>query len=1859
VSDSLPETAPISQEAVRGRIEDWRRRLIDLSYRNRLINYRPTRATTIEIETPELETLLADPSSATPWGFYFPPEEDEEEVDEAESEAAAIVDQLVIRAAHAARSPRADEIVARGELNARRISRILDNLAKKSNAEFQDKALRILYLAAGFLDWVDPARDESLSSPLILVPVELRRETARHPYRLYFVDDEEIVINPSLTEKLRRDVKLELPEDWAWEDKPVEQELDEIAEAIGSSGWSVRRDAAIGLFSFQKYVMYRDLLDNEDTIAAHPVVASLAEGKLVGELGASEGEIPALEQLDEVQPPETDFSILDADATQRRCLEVARRGQSFVMQGPPGTGKSQTIANLIADAVARGKRVLFVSEKAAALDVVHKRLAREGLDEFCLLLHGEHAARREVVLALDRSLTGDPVPRPGMSSHELERLEQLRELLNNTAEVVHLPLSRLGDRSLRDVLGQLAQLHRAPAAPGAPPSSEANGAAVRREFQQLNDIFQGLAERWRVSSSGFVWSGYAPDRFSSDERSRVLTIVETLAQAVASLEQDSAGTARSLGWASPADAQAVDGLLELGGHLLSAPQLEEGWLDRGAGTRLREAAGAAQPTFERRLAAGAALESAYVDFESVPADLPDRLRVQLENLAELAGRTAHWEDELLAELPTIRRLLARIPTVLAEGETAAAEAGQILGQPEELASLARIEQVARLANLAFKTEQRPEAAWLVSAGRDRARTVLAELRPLAERYHEERAALLEHYRQDALSLQADELLNRFQHEHTGALAKLKSSYRSDAKTIKAVRRDQKLPKTVVEDLISLSTLQGLEQQIAALEDSAHRALGVYARGWETDFDRTERALAVAVEAAGLAGSHSNLELLAGQLCVDSSPSPRIAQLADQLDSATQEAREGFAQLSRFVGKLGTPERATLLELQTLLDRLRQAFENFGEVVDEFDRGAKPVAGTLETLDQRAEALSALHQARAEIARNSSEWNSVLGNRFNAEATDWEAVGELADWLVRLEELSNGPLPEELRSLLLQQERRWPDFAALQASSRQFTTAAASLAELFGDGATEAASRSAQTSFDALRERCDSLRRDVDQLHDWIEYKEHCRRAAERGWDRFVAALAEHNVEPAEVVAAFQRAFWNRRLEAAFEDDPDLADRGSSYARWIEEFRQLDRRLIRTAADRLIAARNSARRAHIALPGGQMALLRKEAAKRRRHMPVRVLLARISELVSDLKPCLMMSPLTVSHFLSPSSQFDLVVFDEASQVPPQDAINCIYRGKQLIVAGDTRQLPPTPFFQVAEAEESWSEEAGDQSEDMESILDSCEALLERHPLQWHYRSRHEDLIDFSNEHVYDRLLRTFPSADPASPQKGVRFVHVADGLYERGRAAVNRPEARAVAERVLAHLERGKSSVGVIAFSVSQANAIGEELDRIRVLHPQFEEHFSADRLEGVFVKHLESVQGDERDVILFSVGYGRDREGKFSMNFGPLNKEGGIRRLNVAITRARELVEVVSSVRSSDFTLSESASRGARMLRDYIRYAEAGGNEHLVQETEEPDYDSSLEAAVAQAVAELGLAPIPRVGVGSFRIDIGIRDERQPEHFLLGIETDGESYRSTPTARDRDRLREEVLTNLGWRIHRIWSLDWVRDRQGELGRLAQALEQARTAAAVESPPEREDEPPPREREERIVEDVRGALEAGHLPWVVPYQRLELPRQSGIYEFHESVNRDKQRDLVVQLLEAEAPIHVDYAISRLAQAWGLKRAGHRVQQAGRTAVNMAVRSGKAEQRGDFLWRPGQELEVVREPDWDDHRTFRDISFIPPEEIDLTFAKLIEASGGEIGDHLIPEVARVLGFDRVGQNIRSILSSRLLRGNFGVGSDSDGA
>src|SRR5438270_10458542 len=424
--------------------------------------------------------------------------------------------------------------------------------------------------------------------------------------------------------------------------------------------------------------------------------------------------------------------------------------------------------------------------------------------------------------------------------------------------------------------------------------------------------------------------------------------------------------------------------------------------------------------------------------------------------------------------------------------------------------------------------------------------------------------------------------------------------------------------------------------------------------------------------------------------------------------------------------------------------------------------------------------------------------------------------------------------------------------------------------------------------------------------------------------------------------------------------------------------------------------------------------------------------------------MLMSPLSIARFLGESAmRFDVVIFDEASQILPADAVGAIGRGKQVVVVGDPQQLPPTRFFNVsAQIGEDESEE-----ELPESVLDAClGAGLPMKPLMWHYRSRHEHLIAFSNKHFYRRQLITFPS--PSDEVRAVEFIRVEDGVYDRGSSKVNKAEARRIVDLVLEHVETyPDQSLGVITFSEAQMVAVQTELDVRKRIRPELEPLLKEDRPdgEGFFVKNLENVQGDERDVILFSVGYGPDQAGNLSVNFGPLNRDGGERRLNVAVTRARLRVKILASFYPHELDTSRTQARGVHLLRKYLEFAEQGPIALLNEITAAGgEYESQFEEAVADALQSRGLQVVPQIGVGGFRIDLGVKDP-SAERYLLGIECDGATYHPSKIARDRDRLRPPVHENLGWRIHRIWSTDWLKDPVREAERIVAAYEQARTA----------------------------------------------------------------------------------------------------------------------------------------------------------------------------------------------------------------------
>jgi very-short-patch-repair endonuclease len=775
--------------------------------------------------------------------------------------------------------------------------------------------------------------------------------------------------------------------------------------------------------------------------------------------------------------------------------------------------------------------------------------------------------------------------------------------------------------------------------------------------------------------------------------------------------------------------------------------------------------------------------------------------------------------------------------------------------------------------------------------------------------------------------------------------------------------------------------------------------------------------------------------------------------------------------------------------------------------------------------------------------------------------------------------------------------------------------------------------------------CQYLINQLEKLEEWVTFQSHYREADHLGIAPFVKEAITHRLPGKQWENGFLRRFYLLYLDKILNHEPILAQfKGDAHQQLVDHFRELDHELIENARirirEKVLADRPQA--SWMNAPSSEEAILRRESNKKRRIKPLRILFAEIPGLILRLRPCLMMSPLTVSQLLDPDKYlFDLVVFDEASQIHTEEAVGAIMRGKQVIVVGDRHQLPPTSFFETLDAEDESDED--NSEEDLDSVLDECDGSgMINKMLAWHYRSRDESLIAFSNHHFYADRLLTFPSADTSNKGTGVSFVHVPEGVYKRsGRR--NPVEARKVVDMILAHYQTVPGhSLGVVTFSQAQRDTIQIELDQALRSRSNLQHYFSESADEPFFVKNLELVQGDERDVMIFSVGYAKDEAGKFLLNFGPLNKEGGERRLNVAVTRARYAVKLVASFLPEDIDTTRTNSRGVHLLRSYMTLARDGLKALYadLQVTEDANVESPFEQDVYEALSRKGLMLKKQVGVSGYRIDLAVVDPKQQGHFLLGIECDGAAYHRSFTARDRDRLRQEVLEGLGWRIHRIWSRDWFENPSQEITKVINALKDTNAkpvTVRVEKKSHKTD------TESMQTGRVFASHAAGRLTSKLPkgviyYVPAQLP--SWFYSAHGLYYADTSRvaNLVKAIVDAEGPIHTDWVRTRIMQAGGNRRIGRRVGSRVSNGILYGVQNKLYVQRGNFLWPVPIRHPMIRVPKNGDER--RSIDMICPEEIALAVDLCLRSALSLTPDDLIRETARLFTLKASNNNSQSI-------------------
>jgi len=717
---------------------------------------------------------------------------------------------------------------------------------------------------------------------------------------------------------------------------------------------------------------------------------------------------------------------------------------------------------------------------------------------------------------------------------------------------------------------------------------------------------------------------------------------------------------------------------------------------------------------------------------------------------------------------------------------------------------------------------------------------------------------------------------------------------------------------------------------------------------------------------------------------------------------------------------------------------------------------------------------------------------------------------------------------------------------------------------------------------------------LEHVVSWNQLSERLNAAGLQSLLHFFPAIPVGRAE-ALLLPSAQLVWTEALLEEAFRQRRDLARfELVGHTERRARFRRLD-------VDRLHLNRLRVRQAYVqTLPQassyGQVGVLQKEFAKKKRLLPVRTLLLDAGEAVQAIKPVFMMSPLSIANLIPLGTlTFDVVIFDEASQVRPSDALGALLRADQAVIVGDLKQLGPTNFFAKASGEEDETEDAG-----LESLLALFEAQYVgyRRSLTWHYRSQHEALIETSNEAFYDGELITFPNAKPLDPDLGLRF-HLLDpqqAYFETGGKAggkrVNRGEAEAVVNAVIRHAQqKPRQSLAVVTFSASQQKLIEGLIDqRVATLPEAHQAFFSEDRPERFVVKNLENVQGDERDVIMISVGYGysgeKGKDIKFVQRFGPLGNADGWRRLNVLITRARLRIEVFTNFKPDQLSnLNETEShRGLRAFRQFLERCLHASQPSQLEERSM----TGLTGQVAQVLRQAGYTVHDHVGSSASRIELAVAHPERPGEYVLGVELDGPEYHSAQSVRDRDRLREEVLQTFGWRAYRIWSVDWFRHPERAAQDLVAAAQFAHLNADQALTMSEEGEPQTLNVEEDFGDffnelpstaTVPVDMDTG-LPDADPYVEAQVIVRTYGQPFHQVPTSDLSAALA-DVVRQEGPIARDLAMRRLMQAIGISKAGHLVQSAFALAADHALHSGTVtEVQPGFLISNAAQLTLAR-------------------------------------------------------------------------------
>ena len=1658
------------------KIDIWKKKLLDMGKRNRLLNFKDTKSSTITI---------VSPASAALWDVFVQQEKSlsfsvsrSAEMDETGEDGAN--EYLPTESYSRNTDILPGDLTTDKSLKEQQTT--LAKLHNKARLAMQEQGVNILYLAFGFLRWNEREdSDQYYEAPLLLVPASLSVADISSPFILSQHEDE-IVANPTLAYKLEHDNGIILP-DFNAEDGP-EAYFSAVAKCVRGNHWTVSHAVKLALLSFLKINMYKDLERNRDKIQCNPIIRAIA-----GDKDALQYDLSDIDHYDHDanERPETTFQIVDADSTQQDAILCAEKGVSFVLQGPPGTGKSQTITNVIADCMANGKRVLFVSEKLAALEVVQRRLNEAGLADFCLVLHSSKANKKETLSQLENVLrVAGKRPHVDESAQlALSKLLSDREQLNAYDREVHTTVNPLGV-SIYTVNGRLSQLTEYRDVIFAIPDIDQ---VDSQRFSAICSTVSAFAAVMGQNSDDYLlnpWHGAKVDDVTFELRHDISAVLPVLNQQVCALGSCIQQANERLHLRLSTAWQTYNADVAFLRLAANSPKAPAEWLRCDS--------------FSSLFAAVAECTALQIEYRR-NSELADTARKSVIEL-DRTGIFASDEDADIAPAQEISRVTDRMNAT----------------------------DYYRIWNAVDTDRQHllSEAEENITA----ARTL--------------RTALLDNFEKEIFYIDYNAIYKRFKTDYTSIFKIFDSQYKSDKNQIRGCLREAAKKISDQQAFDTVRKLRELAELRARREEADEKyaaAFGSLYTQESTDFDALKRAW----------------------------------KACDSLKTYLSARRE---------------QLRILAEMEAKEKSLR----------DDFALQNTDISTDWETVRRNLQWAQEMNAALQSVPHEDAFIDGIC--------TDDDCISDCGKYSDEITHLAEA----------MQESRTWFQSLLDEETCRAFDA----------------------YESDNCSQRLTACIEKVAALEKWIDYRNACTACANIGLSEFVDKLKDSHTPASEVLPIFKKRFYRLWLDKIIPTFPAVSTfRRAVQEGRIDEFDQLDKMQFAIAQARIQAKVIESLPQVDRFTNGndEVGILRRELGKQRKLMPTRMLFNKIPNLIMMLKPCLMMSPLSVSLFLESNAfQFDTVIFDEASQVCTEDAIGAICRGKQVILAGDSKQLPPTNFFKVSESDSELYDDDSDEEDDSgayESILDEA-ALLPERTLLWHYRSRHEHLIAYSNAKIYKNRLVTFPSCVDAAPDYGVEYVYVKDGIYDRGGKRCNPVEASRVAALVFQHFEKFEESrtLGVIAFSEAQQQAIEAAIRRKRIEQPQYESFFAEDKHEAFFVKNLENVQGDERDTIIFSIGYAKTSAGKLPSSFGPLSRFGGERRLNVAITRAKFNVKLVGSILPTDIDTERLTTEGPKLLRGYIDFA-IRGMEALDAEITSSDiveHDSPFEESVYRFLDRKGYRLATQVGCSGYRIDMAVKHPSLSGRFVLGIECDGATYHSARTARERDRLRQAVLENMGWRIYRIWSTDWVKDPITEGAKLIEAVENAIRTYVETAPVGAKEETEPANEDYLTIEDVPVSEVLASNPY--EFEEFSEIDYSGVSSVL-SNGYIRMEDRIERIVECRFPIHCEQVYQLVAPYLGRTKATQLVKDNANFAIHNLVKAKKILQKGDFLYK----YSFSQVPHYSSGN--RPIKYISCDELASAMYSIAKTMIGPTKDTLLTETARAYGFARSGSKIGSAL------------------